>query len=102
MLKKAGKAAPDLPSRLTDERRKKLYWWVTHPIMLWIEKHHVLVSMTVTVVIIAIIAIVMATTKLWEEEPEEDIFPVWIGSKLPGLTNSAALPQTESTDGDGE
>ena len=99
MLNSASKEDSDLPSKLTDARRKKLYWWYSHPIMLWIENHHVLVSLVVTLIVIAILAVVAATAKLWEEDPPEDIYPIWIGDKLPGLTDSTSAPDT-TPDGD--
>lgn len=94
LFSNASKEEADLPSRLTDERRKNLYWWFSHPIMLWIEKHHVLFSLAVTLIVIAILALIAARAKMWEEEPEEDIYPIWIVDKLPDMTNSVAIPDS--------
>lgn len=99
LLSKASKEDTDLPSRLTDERRKKLYWWTSHPVMLWIENHHTLFSAIVTIIIIAILGLVLAKTKLWKEDPPEHAIPVWIGKQLPEMTNSAVQLPHETPPG---
>jgi anti-sigma factor RsiW len=99
LLKKASKEDTDLPSRLTDERRKKLYWWTSHPVMLWIQNHHALFSAIVTVIIIAILSLILAKAKLWEEDPQEDMIPVWIGRQLP-TPKTPALPLDDKQPGE--
>ena len=98
LLNKASKEDTDLPSRLTDERRKKLYWWASHPAMLWIENHHTLFSAIVTLIIIAILGVILARAKLWEEDPPERVIPVWIGRQLPAMTE--AIPPDDNEPGD--
>jgi predicted anti-sigma-YlaC factor YlaD len=95
LLSMASKETTNIPSRLTDERRKKLYWWYSHPLMLWIENNHIVVSFIVTLVVITIIAVVMVHVKLWEEREPEDIYPVWIGGRITDATNAAATQVQE-------
>jgi len=98
LLNAAGKESDHIPSRLSDERRKKLYWWYSHPIMRWIEKHHIVFSLAITLIVIAVLTFVLSRAKIFEEEPEVDIFPVWIGDKLPNATNLVVLPPESSTE----
>ena len=92
LLSAAGKEETDIPSRLTDERRKKLYWWFTHPVMRWIENHHIIFSLVIAAIILAILTFVLSKAKIVEEEPEVEVFPVWIGDKLPDTTNMVVIP----------
>lgn len=92
LLNKASREESDIPARLTDERRKKLYWWYSHPFMRWIEKHHIIVSVIATLLALAVIGTVMLKVKLWQANPPEDLYPVWIGDKLPYATNPVVIP----------
>lgn len=100
LFNKASREKSDMPSRLTDERRKKLYWWYAHPFMRWIEGHHILFSIFTTLIVLAVLAIVMAKVKLWQARPPEDLYPVWIGDKLPAATNLIALPDDVVIEGE--
>ncbi len=102
LLSGASKQETDLPSRLTDERRKKLYWWYSHPVMRWIEKHHVVFSLVVAVIILAILTLVLYRAKIFKDRPDEDVFPVWIGDKLPTGTNIIVLPIEDGNTGEPE
>lgn len=102
LLNDASKQKADLPSRLTDERRKKLYWWYSHPMMRWIENHHVIFSLAVAALILAILLGVLYRAKIFKERPDEVVFPVWIGDKLPNATNEIILPIQGTDSGEPE
>jgi predicted anti-sigma-YlaC factor YlaD len=100
LLSTASREKTNLPSRLSDDRRKKLYWWYSHPVMRWIESHHALFSLAIAAVIIAILWLALYKARMFREEkhPDEVIFPVWIGDKLPPETNLLVLPPLEDED----
>lgn len=101
IFSKASQEKAGLPSRLTDERRRKLYWWYSHPAMRWIENHHILFSIFTTLIVLAVLAVVMAKVKLWQARPPEDLYPVWIGDRLPAATNLVVIPD-ETLPAEGE
>ena len=98
LLSTASREKTNLPSRLSDERRKKLYWWYSHPVMRWIENHHIAFSLAIAVLIIAIIGLILHSARLFREDPEEEIFPVWIGNKFNTATNLLVLPDLQGED----
>ena len=88
LLSNASKEETNAPSKLTDERRKKLYWWYSHPIMLWIEQHHMIVSLIITILVLAIAGLILARTKGWKKEEPGTVYPVFIGKRLPAMPNA--------------
>lgn len=54
---RAAAPAPDAPPpRLTADRREQLVWSITHPVRDWIHRHHVLVSIFVALIVLALVA----------------------------------------------
>lgn len=91
LLSNAKQNETGIPDHLTEDRRKKLLWWISHPVMRWIEKHHIITAFTVTILIMAVIGILLAKAKLWKEDPPEEVFPIWIRDRLPAVTDGAVM-----------
>jgi len=89
LLHQASDGEGGIPSRLSDERRRRLIWAFTHPLMHWIERHHVIVSIVVAIIVLGVVLGVLRRTPIW---PVEDIpkgIPVTIGAPPgPEGTNS--------------
>ena len=71
MLHEASLDDPQTPMHLSDDRRTHIAWAFTHPVMDWIARHHVLVS-----IVVAILALVVAFTylkgiRIWADDPWE-------------------------------
>ena len=85
------------PIRLSDDRRKRLWRALMHPILNWIYNHHTLVSVILTLIalIIGFLMVNRLPLPQWEDphrlkpEPEAVVTPtVTIGAKLPEATQS--------------
>ncbi|MCE9615448.1 MAG: zf-HC2 domain-containing protein [Lentisphaerae bacterium] len=75
-------AADASPPRLTDERRRQLAWSITHPVRDWIHRHHVMVSIIVALIVLAVIAGVLRKVVIVrQDEPVGP--PVTIGQGEP-------------------
>ena len=55
LLHAASKAGPEQPERLTENRRKKIMWAFTHPMISWMYKHIQLVSLAGAVILFVIV-----------------------------------------------
>ena len=77
-------------ARLSDERRKRLKWAVMHPILDWVYRQHMLVSLVVAIVVLAGTLVILATLK------REPFLPVDRGPTVnidggPPRTNAPAV-----------
>jgi len=59
LLRTASRAEPKPVEHLTEVRRKKIIRVFTHPLISWIEKHILLASLIITVIVITIVVTVM-------------------------------------------
>ncbi|MBM4143634.1 MAG: hypothetical protein FJ225_08610 [Lentisphaerae bacterium] len=90
LLREASGDRAGVPARLSDERRRRLRWAFAHPVLNWIERHHVLVSLIATVLAVALALTLLRSARLRPAEPPETI-PVIIGHPPgPAETNAAA------------
>lgn len=78
LLRSVSKAETGVPEHLSKERRERIMWALTHPIMDWIHRHHILVSIVVTIAVIAAIIGVLRRIQIWKTDKPEGI-PVTIG-----------------------
>jgi len=53
LLHTAARTERDLPSRLSEERRARLKWAFMHPLLDWIYRHHIIVSMLIAAGVLA-------------------------------------------------
>lgn len=79
LLHQASDSEDGVPSRLSEERRERLIWAFTHPVMHWIERHHVMVSIAVALVVLGLVLGVLRRTPLWPVEDIPEGIPVTIG-----------------------
>lgn len=68
-----------LPDRLSDKHRERIIWAFTHPVMDWIDRHHVLVSVLVAILVIGLTFIIVRVVETWPEEVLEPGPTVIIG-----------------------
>lgn len=52
--------------RLTDERRRRVLRAFTHPVIHWIERHHILVSFAVAVLALLVVLVVLKRARMWK------------------------------------
>ena len=82
LLRKASGQDDGIPSHLSDERRQRMMWSISHPALDWIYAHHMVVSVIVT--LMALIAVGIWSCKE-KRRPPEVIYRVYIGR--PEMTN---------------
>ena len=81
MIRKAdGSLKP--PDRLTDARRGRIWWALTHPIRRWIEKHHVAVSWTATILVLAIVLSLLMRIQVVKDIFMESWYEVSVGVQV--------------------
>ena len=54
-----GSEALGVPKRLSEDHRKHLMWAVTHPIMDWMDRHHIITSLILAVIVTLYILFVL-------------------------------------------
>lgn len=90
VLQRASRAERDRPPEaLTEKRRRRMRWAAVHPVLNWVVRRHVLVS-----ILAAALALIAAAFALWlarqaPSEPEERTLPITYGrlaSDLPPVT----------------
>lgn len=67
-LRSSSELDSGLPDRLSDEHRERIIWAFTHPVMDWIDRHHVLVSILVAILVIALSFVIIRVVETWPEE----------------------------------
>lgn len=77
-LLRQASGADDSPEHLSDDRRARIHRAVMHPLMHWIERHHVLVSLAAALVLVTVLFVLLRHARLWVEEQPRGI-PVRIG-----------------------
>lgn len=78
LLHVASAADANLPAQLTEDRRRRLFWAFSHPVLDWLYRHHVLVSLAVTALALSLLFTFARHFKIWEDEPEQDLYPVTV------------------------
>lgn len=73
LLHSASKTETGIPDHLSKERREHITWALTHPIMDWIERHHIIVSIIVAIVIIVTVFSILRRIEVWKTERPEGI-----------------------------
>lgn len=87
LLRQASESERQAPMRLSDERRTRLAWAFTHPVMEWIVTHHILVSFAVALLAILIALLALRKLAIWKIEDWQSV-RVTIGTgRRGGATN---------------
>jgi len=60
-----------ISSSLSDERRERMERAIKHPVLDWIYVHHILTSIAVAAIAIALVSIFLSKARLWRELPEK-------------------------------
>jgi predicted anti-sigma-YlaC factor YlaD len=95
----------DVP-QLTEERREEIVRAYTHPLIHWVETHHMLVSIIAALTLILLAAAMIVITSSHDEAPAPvDGVEVWIGpngliapEKPDSTTGSAQSQQNDAGD----
>lgn len=70
LLREARQTEGGGPRHLSKDRHDRVIRALMHPVISWIERHHILVSAVVTVLLIALLLIFLRGLKIWKSEPE--------------------------------
>jgi anti-sigma factor RsiW len=65
-------------AHLTDRRRDRVWRAFVHPVIHWIEVHHIAVSIAVAILVLAAVLFELCRARILREEPIEGI-PVVVG-----------------------
>ncbi|OGV61807.1 MAG: hypothetical protein A2498_16290 [Lentisphaerae bacterium RIFOXYC12_FULL_60_16] len=65
------------PAHLSEHHHQRLIRAVLHPILDWINRHHILVSILAALALVALVGIFLTTRNLWQHQTEE-IVPVTV------------------------
>ena len=90
-LHDASKTESDIPTRLSAERRTLIARAYMHPILDGIYRHHIVVSIVVTLLALLVVGTVLRRVKAWHTEKLDPGFTVIIGSgppELPGMATN--------------
>jgi len=91
----ASREEAGMPERLSEDRRRRIIRALAHPVIHWIERHHMLVSLVVAAVVIAVVLGVLRRTRLWDDDRPVGP-PVTIGG--PGMPGGTNAPPAEAAD----
>ena len=97
LLRSASRDTAGVPDRLSDKHRASIVRALTHPILHWMERYHVVSSLVVAVIVIAAIIVYVRWVETHPEEPAKYEDPVPISLVFPPIqeTNSATTNEPE-------
>lgn len=98
-LLRAAESGPDIPDRLSERHRDRILWAFAHPGLDWVYRHHVLVSLLATALVLALAALVMSRLTLWKPDDIEPGVTVTIGD---GHRRAASTNRPGAFPGGGE
>lgn len=73
LLHSASEAETGIPEHLSEDRRERIIWALTHPIMNWIYRHHIIVSIFVAIAVIIAVFGILRRVQVWKTERPEGI-----------------------------
>jgi predicted anti-sigma-YlaC factor YlaD len=93
-LKSVSKAQTGVPDHLSEKHRARIVRAFMHPALDWIYRHHIIVSIIVALVAIAVTLCVMYKVKMFKDRDIGSAITVTIGRGRPddGATNNASEP----------
>ncbi|NQT92529.1 MAG: zf-HC2 domain-containing protein [Lentisphaerae bacterium] len=90
LLHSLSRAEGDADSRLTDDRRRRVLRALTHPVIHWVERHHILVSFVATVLVLLVVLTVLRRVRLWRDDEYQPGPVIMIGTNMPPTTNAVS------------
>jgi hypothetical protein len=79
LLHRASTSDAGIPLRLSDDHRARITRALMHPVIDWIERHHILVSVWVAALILAALLAVLLRIRIERQEQAGPGIPVTIG-----------------------
>jgi len=99
LLQAASQRGKGAAGVLSEDRRRRLARACMHPVLDWVYEHHVLVSVLVAALVIAVSFARLLRTRLWSIDPPPPGFTVTIGEgKRPAGTNAPPVPARQVSD----
>jgi predicted anti-sigma-YlaC factor YlaD len=100
VLRSASRDRAGVPDRLSDKHRASMVRALTHPILHWMERYHVVSSLVVAVIVIAAIIGYLRWVETHPEKPPKYEDPVVVNLGLPPApaTNAAATNEARRVD----
>ena len=80
LLRDASEQEEGIPDHLSEERRRLILRALTHPVMDWIYRHHVVSSLIIMIMVIAAAVVLLMKMSPWQTEPPPGLPPVIIGT----------------------
>lgn len=74
--------------RLTDDRHRRVLRALTHPVIHWIERHHILVSFAVAGLVLLAVLVVLKRARIWETDEFQPGPAIMIGTNQPPASNA--------------
>ncbi|MFC1498606.1 anti-sigma factor family protein [Verrucomicrobiota bacterium] len=87
LLRTDSKDDAGIPDHLSEERRARIIRALAHPVIHWIERHHILVSVIVTIMVIVVLLGFLKGVKMFKSRLEDPGVTVTVRhyEKLPPL-----------------
>ena len=79
VLQGASEEEAGIPRRLSDDRRARIAFSFTHPVLDWMYQHHILVSAVMTLVVLVLLGLLLIQVRIWRSGPLDPGVPVKIG-----------------------
>lgn len=64
------------PLHLSEKRRARIFWAIAHPVLDFMRRHHILVSLVLAVILATLVALILSGIRLAGQEPETESYPV--------------------------
>jgi len=92
VLRRASRDRAGMPDRLSDKHRASIVRALTHPILHWMERYHVVSSLVVAIIVIAGIVVYMRWVETHPEKQPKYEDPVGVNLGVPTVpaTNAPA------------
>jgi len=67
LLQKARNDRTGIPGHLSPDRRARIWWALTHPVMRWMERHHRLASALAVIIALVLVAFLLSKVRVVKE-----------------------------------
>jgi len=68
-----GAETVEAPERLSPDRKQRIHWALLHPVSAWIARHHALVSVMVTLLLLACLLAMLLRTRIFPEKQDRGV-----------------------------
>ena len=83
ILHDASQDGPPIPQQLSEKHRKRIIWALAHPLLDWVYRHHLLVSVLAAFVVVAVVLGILRGAGVWKPEQPEPAGPTIIIRPMP-------------------